>query len=71
MGLTTQPSEFVADRSRSLFSDSLLGVFISLEGKNIKDKVPGLVLIKGDKGDWSADLMVFEQGLWHSFSENI
>ena len=24
LGLTTQPSEFAADRSRSLFSDSLL-----------------------------------------------
>ena len=39
------------------------GVFISLEGKNSKNKVPGLVLVNRDKGDWSADLMVFEQGL--------
>ena len=40
-----------------------------MEGKNSKNKVPGLVLVNRDKGDWSADLMVFEQGLRHSFSE--
>ena len=28
LGLTTQPSEFAADHSRSLLSDSLLGIAI-------------------------------------------
>ena len=36
------------------------GVFISLEGKNSKNKVPDLVPVNRDEVDWSTGLMVFE-----------
>jgi len=39
----------------------MLWIFISLEEKNSKNKVPGLVPVNHNKDGWSADPVAFER----------